>query len=79
MRMEPYSKQIGYIPRVKTKYNPYDEAPNARLNWLPNDIEVVKKADLGLYIGCTQSYRQQRYVILITKLLQKLGIKFTLE
>lgn len=74
----PYGKQIGYEPRVKSKYNPYDEAPNARLNWIPNDVKVAGKADLGLYIGCTQSYRQQKYAILTARLLQKLGIKFTL-
>jgi len=76
--MGPYGRQIGFVSRVKSKYNPYDEAPNTRLNWLPKDIEVAKKADLGLYIGCTQAYRQQEYAILTARLLQKLGIKFTL-
>ena len=74
----PYGKQKGFLTRIKSKYNPYDGDPNARLDWLPKDVEVAKKADVGLFVGCTQSYRQQKYASLTAKLLQKLGIKFTL-
>ena len=74
----PYGKQKGFLLRIKSKYNPYDGDPNARLDWLPKDVEVAKKADIGLFVGCTQSYRQQKYASLTARLLQKLGIKFTL-
>ena len=76
--MGPFGKQIGFLTRVKEKHNPYAGDPDKRLDWLPEDIKVEEKADLGIYIGCTQSYRQQRYANLTLRLLQKLGIKFTL-
>ncbi|MCP8304429.1 MAG: (Fe-S)-binding protein [archaeon] len=76
--MGPFGKQKVFLTRVKEKYNPYNEDPVKRLDWLPEDIKVAEKADLGIYVGCTQSYRQQKYLILTLRLLQKLGIKFTL-
>ncbi len=74
----PFGKQKGFLTRVREKYNPYNGDPNKRLDWLPEDIQVEEKAELGVYLGCTQSYRQQKYAIQNLRLFNKLGIKFTL-
>jgi len=72
------SKHKTFMERVEQVHNPYGADPDKRLEWLPQSISVEKECELGWYVGCTQSYREQRYAVAVAELLRHLGIKFTL-
>lgn len=43
--------------RIADKYNPYDEDPQDRVNWWPEDVEKTAIPDVLFFAGCTASYR----------------------
>lgn len=71
-------KHKVFMDRIEQLRNPYGEDPEKRLEWLPKEIKIEEKCDIGWYVGCTQSYREQQNAIAVAELLKKLGIKFTL-
>ena len=67
---------------VKDKNNPYGGEAQDRFKWakdagLEKHINN-KDAKIGYYVGCTASYRQMDVSIATCRLLEKLGIDFTI-
>lgn len=60
------------------KKNPYNEPHEKRFDWVPEEFEFGKKAEIAYFAGCTSSYRQQELAIATFKILKKLGIDFTM-
>lgn len=71
-------KHKAFMDRVQRLRNPYGEDPEKRLEWLPKEVKVEERAELGWYVGCTQSYREQQNAIAVAELLKRLGERFTL-
>jgi len=67
---------------VEENNNPYGGKGKDRFKWAKdNGFEKYidnPKAKIGYYVGCTASYRQMDIAISTCKLLEKLGIDFTL-
>lgn len=79
--------ELGYGPvgdqrltetMVREKRNPYDGALEARFDWLPADIEVAPKADIGYFAGCSGSYTAQPMMIGAVKVMQAAGVEFAM-
>ncbi|KKN37145.1 hypothetical protein LCGC14_0766550 [marine sediment metagenome] len=67
---------------VKERNNPYGGNKDERFKWA-KDAGLEKyigntKAKIGFFVGCTASYRQSDVAIATCKILEKLGIDFTL-
>ena len=67
---------------VKLNNNPYGGEAEDRFKWAKdNGFEKYinnPKAKIGYYVGCTASYRQMDIAVSTCKLLEKLGMDFTL-
>ncbi len=74
----PLPAHKKYIEAVKTRHNPYNEAPAQRLNWLPLDVTVTKGAKIAYFVGCTASYRRKEIAIATARVLNKAGVEFQL-
>ncbi|MCS3922958.1 (Fe-S)-binding protein [Methanosalsum natronophilum] len=74
----PVGKQ-GLFPKLIGEYkNPYMKDQEARLDWVPKDVEIEDKAEIVYYTGCTAGYNQLAVAIGTARILNKLGIKFTM-
>jgi heterodisulfide reductase subunit D len=60
------------------KKNPYNEPHEKRTAWVPENFKFSRPAKVAYFVGCTSSYRQQALAIATFKILQKLGIDFTI-
>ncbi|HII80707.1 MAG TPA: disulfide reductase, partial [Methanosarcina sp.] len=49
-----------------------------RLNWVPSDVKIEDKADIVYFTGCTAGYNQLALAFATSRVLNKLGIKFTM-
>jgi len=67
---------------VRERNNPYGGAAEERFKWAKDaglDKYIDNKdAKIGYYVGCTAGYRQMDVAVSTCKLLEKLGINFTL-
>jgi heterodisulfide reductase subunit D len=63
---------------VREKRNPYEGPHEARFDWLPADVKVATKADVGYFAGCSGSYTAQPMMIGAVKVMQATGIEFTM-
>ena len=67
---------------VLERNNPYGGDPKERFKWAKDaGLEKYidnKDAKVGYYVGCTAGYRQMKVPVATCKLLEKLGINFTL-
>lgn len=67
---------------VKERNNPYGGAAAERMKWAKDaGLEKYvnnKDAKIAYYVGCTASYRQIEVAVATAKLLDQLGINFTL-
>lgn len=65
-----------YIESIHNCGNPYNESPENRADWLPDDVQADDDADLLYYTGCTASYRRKEIAIATARVLKAAGIKF---
>ncbi len=79
--------KLGYGPMetqkpvegiVSVKHNPYDKPHEDRLAWLPKDIKITEKAEVGFFVGCSGAYVAQGMVAGAVRVLNKAGIRFTI-
>lgn len=74
----PYGKQ-NMFPKLVSQYNnPYLGAPKDRLKWIPEDVKIADKAEILYFGGCTAELRQTKLAVATARVLNKLGIKFTM-
>jgi Fe-S oxidoreductase len=64
--------------RIHKYKNPFAEAPENRGAWLPDDIELSDNPEVVFFTGCTEAYRKQEMAITTARLLQKIGVPFTI-
>ncbi len=63
---------------VREKHNPYDQPHADRFAWLPPDVAVAERAEIGYYCGCSGAYTAQPMLIGALRMFQAAGIEFTL-
>ena len=67
---------------AEEKNNPYGGNPEDRMKWAKDaglgKFINNKSAKIGYFVGCTASYRQTEIAIATAKILDKLGINFSL-
>ncbi|TXT60703.1 MAG: hypothetical protein BAJALOKI1v1_1230007 [Promethearchaeota archaeon] len=68
------------LESIRKHHNPYNEPLKERFAFLDaaKNYFDVKNADYILYIGCTESYRQQNIALATIELLEHLGINFAI-
>lgn len=74
----PYGKQTAFLKLITEYKNPYMEDNKNRVNWFPADIKVEEHAEILYFGGCTAELKQRKLALATTRLLNKLGIKFTM-
>lgn len=78
----PLPTQKAFADSVRTEHNPYKEKHADRLNWKQGiEAEVPQKAtaDVLYFVGCTSSYRQKDLAQATVKVLNKLGVDYTVS
>jgi heterodisulfide reductase subunit D len=73
-------KHEQILQSIKDDQNPYNEPKSERFAFL-DDAEKYfqnENAEYILYIGCTESYRQQNVALATIELLEHLGIEFVI-
>ncbi len=74
----PFGKQ-GLFPKLIGQYhNPYLLDQKARLDWVPEDVKIADKANIVYFTGCTAGYKQLALAFATSRVLNKLGIEFTM-
>ena len=72
----PQPKMVGAIGRTG---NPYDKPASERYSpWLPRDVVVAERAEIGYYAGCTGAYESQPMVRGDVLVLHAAGVPFTM-
>ncbi len=89
LRADAVSKGFGPLPgqklfaeSIKKEHNPYKEKHVERLSWkegMQDQVPEKEKAEVLYFVGCTSSYRQQDLARNTVKLLNKLGVDFTVS
>ncbi len=74
----PFGKQGAFLKLIGEYKNPYMEDNKNRVNWFPDDVKVEDKAEVLYYGGCTAELKQRKLALATVRLLNKLGIKFTM-
>jgi len=72
----PMPKQQQYIESIKSKNNPYNEAHEKRLDWLPNDIKIDSNAKVLYFVGCTSSYRRKEIAVATARVMNAANYPF---
>ncbi|MFX1418452.1 MAG: (Fe-S)-binding protein [Promethearchaeota archaeon] len=72
----PMPKQQQYIESIKNNNNPYSEAHEKRLDWLPHDIKIDPDAKVLYFVGCTSSYRRKEIAVATARLLNAANYPF---
>lgn len=78
----PLPDQKAFAESIEKEHNPYKEKHKDRLNWMEGiEDEVLRKetADILYFIGCTSSYRQRDLAQATIKLLNKVGVDYTVS
>jgi len=74
----PFGKQ-GMFPKLIGQYhNPYLLDQKDRLAWVPPDVKIADKANIVYFTGCTAGYKQLALAFATSRVLNKLGIEFTM-
>lgn len=74
----PLSAHAQIAENVKETHNPYNEAHEKRLDWLPKNITINENAKLAYFVGCTSSYRREEIAKATVNVLGSLGIEFNI-
>jgi heterodisulfide reductase subunit D len=75
----PMDPQKATLPTVKATHNPYGKPHEDRFAWIPADVAVEDRAEVGYYAGCSGPYTAQPQNIGALKMMQAAGIRFTLN
>ncbi len=75
----PLDKQQGYSKATEVKRNPYNEDHACRTDWIPKEFKQKDKADVIYFVGCTASYRLKELAVSTLRVMEKLGIDFTVK
>ncbi|MHC1592458.1 MAG: (Fe-S)-binding protein [Methermicoccaceae archaeon] len=74
----PYGKQKAFPNLLAEHENVFAAKQSDRLCWLPPDIEVKDEAEVAYFVGCTAAYRMQKVAVASVRVLDELGVPFTL-
>ena len=76
--VEPLDKHKIFGERVQAEdmKNPYKESREERTKWFSGPVDNMD-AKVAYFVGCTAAYRQQHIADKTTKILDKLGIEYT--
>jgi heterodisulfide reductase subunit D len=80
--LEPLPAQKAFSDSVKKEHNPYKEKHENRLKWMEGiekEVPQKEKAEILYFVGCTSSYRQQGLAHATIKLLNKLGVDYSVS
>ncbi|MHA1378696.1 MAG: (Fe-S)-binding protein [Candidatus Helarchaeota archaeon] len=74
----PLPNQKAFAESTENEHNPYKELHSQRLHWAEGlKVPHKEKADVVYFVGCTSSYRQQELAKNTIKILNKLGVDYT--
>ncbi|MBP2029152.1 heterodisulfide reductase subunit D [Methanohalophilus levihalophilus] len=74
----PYGKQGMFVKLIGEYGNPYMADKKDRLSWIPDDVVIEDEAEILYFGGCTAELRQKKLAFATARVLNKLGIKFTM-
>ncbi len=74
----PYGKQGMFVKLIGEYMNPYMADPKDRLSWVPEDVKIADKAEVLYFGGCTAELRQKKLAFATARVLNHLGIEFTM-
>jgi len=74
----PIGTQAETPIAIRNTGNPYNQPPADRFIWLPSDVKVSEKAEIGYYAGCTGAYEAQPMVKGDVLVLDAIGEPFTM-
>ncbi|MBI4321508.1 MAG: (Fe-S)-binding protein [Chloroflexi bacterium] len=63
---------------VAQKHNPYDGDHAERFAWIPPEVPVAGRAEIGYFAGCSGAYTARPMLVGAVTVLHALGIEFTL-
>jgi heterodisulfide reductase subunit D len=78
----PMPNQKAFADSVEAEHNPYKEKHKDRLNWkegIENEVPDKETAEVLYFVGCTSSYRQKDLAQATVKILNKLGVDYTVS
>ncbi|MHA1270870.1 MAG: (Fe-S)-binding protein [Candidatus Helarchaeota archaeon] len=76
----PLPSQKAFADSVEKEHNPYKEEHNKRTDWAEGlELPQKEKAEVLYFVGCTSSYRQQELARKTIKILNKLGVDYTVS
>jgi heterodisulfide reductase subunit D len=64
--------------RIARFQSPYGSLPEKRSAWVPDDIVIADTAPVAYFPGCTVSFRQQEIGVAALRILQSLGVEFSM-
>jgi len=79
---EPLPNQKAFAESIEQAHNPYKEQHDHRLDWkqgIEDEVPQKEKANILYFVGCTSSYRQKDLAQATVKLLNKLGVDYTVS
>jgi len=74
----PMPQQQAYIEAIKKVNNPYNEPHEKRMDWIPDDIHLDRKAKVLYFVGCTSSYRRKEMAIAAARIMNEAGVPFNI-
>jgi heterodisulfide reductase subunit D len=74
----PYGKQSLFPKLIGDMHNPYMKEQKNRLVWVPDDVKIAENADVAYFAGCTAGFNQQVLGVATARVLNHLGVPFTL-
>ncbi|MDF1531570.1 MAG: (Fe-S)-binding protein [Methanosarcinales archaeon] len=74
----PYGKQSLFPKLIGDMHNPYMKDQKDRLLWVPDDVEIADNADVAYFTGCTAGFNMQVLAVSTARVLNKLGVPFTM-
>ncbi|AKB73685.1 CoB--CoM heterodisulfide reductase 2 iron-sulfur subunit D [Methanosarcina lacustris Z-7289] len=74
----PFGKQSMFPKLIGKYHNPYLLDQKDRLAWVPPDVKIADKANIVYFTGCTAGYKQLALAFATSRVLNKLGIEFTM-
>ncbi|MDF1557820.1 MAG: (Fe-S)-binding protein [ANME-2 cluster archaeon] len=74
----PYGKQSLFPKLIGDMHNPYMKDQKDRLLWVPDDVDIADNADIAYFTGCTAGFNMQVLAVSTARVLNKLGVPFTM-
>ena len=74
----PLPQHKKMAERILTYHNSFGMLQKDRLKWLPSEIKPDEEADILYFVGCNSSFNHSEIAVATVKILNTLGINFTL-